>query len=796
MNAPRPPWREPALWAWIGLLALGLWLCARATYVADMSAFLPRDPAPQQRLLVSQIQEGATARVLLIGVRGGDAAGRVRASRQLAQALRASGEFESVHNGDDTGHEAVGRLLFERRYLLSPGVDAQRFTVEGLREGMGDTVSLLGTPAGAALKSILWRDPTGETVRIAEAMIPPTAPRLEQGVWVSRTEPRALLLATTRAGGSDLDGQARAQALVRQRFAELAPPSLELELSGPGVFAVASRATIQSEVERLALWGGAAILALLLVAFGRLRPLWLAALPVCSGVVAGVAAVSLAAGQVHGLTLGFGTTLIGEAVDYGIYYLVQARRHGRAGWLREHWPTVRLGLLTSVAGFAALALAGFAGLAQLGLFAVSGLVAAALTTRFVLPLLAPEGTPGLGLRERLGRALAAVSAALPAWRVPLLAVSVAAVALLLWLPSPWGGTLASLSPVPAQALALDASLRVDLGTAESGLLVAVQGANEPSVLEAAERVGQRLDPLVAGGGLLGYQSPAQWLPSPATQLARRDALPDAEVLRERLARAAADGPLPAARLGGFIDDVQAQRTMEPLRAADLAGTALAPALAAQLVPGKDGEPWHALVQLQLPDRDAVTIPQLRQALADLPQARVLHVQAELDAIYADYLRQALQLSLLGALGVVVLLAWHLRDARRLLRVLAPLAASAALVLAGLTLAGGALGVLHLVGLLLVLAIGSNYALFFDHLQAHGSADTDTLASLLIANLTTVASFGLLATADIPALAAVGQTVAPGALLSLLLAAAFCRRAAPAGCVRMPAAPEPQQPRRP
>jgi predicted exporter len=73
------------------------------------------------------------------------------------------------------------------------------------------------------------------------------------------------------------------------------------------------------------------------------------------------------------------------------------------------------------------------------------------------------------------------------------------------------------------------------------------------------------------------------------------------------------------------------------------------------------------------------------------------------------------------------------------------------------------------------AIGSNYALFFDHLQLRGVPDHDTLASLLLANLTTVISFALLATAEVPALAAVGQTVAPGAILSLLLAAAFSHR---------------------
>ena len=47
----------------------------------------------------------------------------------------------------------------------------------------------------------------------------------------------------------------------------------------------------------------------------------------------------------------------------------------------------------------------------------------------------------------------------------------------------------------------------------------------------------------------------------------------------------------------------------------------------------------------------------------------------------------------------------------------------------------------------------------------------TLASLVLANLTTVVSFGLIAQSSIPALSAIGQVVAPGALLALLLSAA-------------------------
>jgi predicted exporter len=352
---------------------------------------------------------------------------------------------------------------------------------------------------------------------------------------------------------------------------------------------------------------------------------------------------------------------------------------------------------------------------------------------------------------------------------------VAALALL-WLPSPWRGSLSSLSPVPQQALDLDASLRADLGAPDAGVIVAAEAPSEAGALAAAERIGQRLDSLVRAGQLGSYQSPARILPSPATQIARRAALPDADVLQQRLAEATRDGPLPAGKLAPFVGDVQAQRDVPLLHRADLEGTPLGAALDALLVPGRPGTPWTALLMLQPPAGGTVPVAALRQTLADLPAARVLQVQPELDRIYASYLRQARWQAAAGAVVVLVLLAWHLRSARRLARVLLPLAASVALVLAGLTLSGAALGVLHLIGLLLVVAIGSNYALFFDHLALRGEADADTLASLLMANLTTVVSFGLLATARVPALAAVGMTVAPGALLSLLLAAAFTRRA--------------------
>ena len=91
-------WRQPAPWIWLAAMAVGLWLCARATYVADLSAFLPSAPTAEQRVLMAQLKNGATGRVLMIGIRGGTPQARTDASRRLAAGLRASKAFEAVHN--------------------------------------------------------------------------------------------------------------------------------------------------------------------------------------------------------------------------------------------------------------------------------------------------------------------------------------------------------------------------------------------------------------------------------------------------------------------------------------------------------------------------------------------------------------------------------------------------------------------------------------------------------------------------------------------------------------------------
>jgi predicted exporter len=773
--------RRAALGLWLAGLAACAFLVSQARFVADLSSFLPSAPTPEQRLLVDQLRDGAVSRIVLAGIEGADAQVRARLSHAMAAQLRADSRFSFVGNGAGTGFERERGLLLDYRYVLSPRVAPERFTVPGLAAAIGETLEGLASSAGLMTKTLVPRDPTGELLAVLDQLRPEGGPALVAGAWASADGRRAILLARTRAAGSDTDAQAEAIAAVEAAFAKAraeageAAAATRLAATGPGVFAARSRAMIEHDVKRLTAISAAIVVTLLLAVYRSPRALALGLVPVVSGALAGIAAVSLGFGAVHGITLGFGTTLIGEAVDYSIYLFVQAGRGEQAGdrgWLAGFWPTIRLGVMTSIAGFAALIFSGLPGLAQLGVYSITGLVVAAAVTRFVLPHLLPASFRVRDL-SAFGDRLARLASRAQRLRWWVAAVAVAALAVLaLHRGSLWDRELSSLNPISASDRQVDQELREALGASDARHMVAVHGDDADRALEAAERAGRGLDALVAEGKLAGYESPARFLPSAAAQRARLASLPPADALRARLKEALAGSPLSAAKLEPFIAETGLARERGPLTREQIAGTALDSALEGLLYRDAGGR-WTALLGLKPAPGVAIDTATVRKALenAGAGGAFVIDLKTEVDRLYAGYFERALAASAAGLAAIVVLLFAALRSPRRVAAVMAPLLAGVLVVAAWHAASGTRLSLLHLVGLLLVVAIGSNYALFFDKLGQSPAADAPrTLASLALANVTTVASFGVLGLSQIPVLAAIGSTVALGAFATLILSA--------------------------
>ncbi len=777
----RAPVARTAIVLWLVFVITCGIIISRSQFTTDLSAFFPRSPTPAQQLLLDQIRDGVASRLILVGIEGADAPARAGLSKQMALKLRADAAFVSVNNGEPVNTARDQAFLFDHRYLLSPAVTPQRFSAEGLRAALEDSIDLLSSSAGLLVKSLLPRDPTGEMVQLLGQINSGSRPRMLDGVWASRDGARALMVLQTRATGADIDAQQQAMAAIRKAFdaASGATPAVRLVMTGPGVFSVTSRDTIKSQVSRLSVLSFLLIAVLLLLVYRSFTALALGFLPVISGVLAGIAAVSLGFGAVHGITLGFGTALIGEAVDYSIYLFVQSERGSldRQRWTEQFWPTIRLGVLTSLCGFAALLLSGFPGLAQLGLYSIAGLAAAAMVTRFVLPHLLPlnfrirdVSATGLMLSRLLRHAVALRGAAV-------MLLLVACAILYMHRADLWNDKISSLSPVSRAEVELDARLRADAGAPDVRYLVVVSGASQEAALQSAERASAILQMQVDQGELAGFESPSRYLPSMATQRARHESLPSPDVLEARLAQAVQGLPVRAQLFAPFLADAAAARGQPLLQAADLERTSMGIAVGAMLMP-RNGH-WSALLPLTAHKDAVINAGRIQAALsaAGLNDVLFVDMKAESDRLYSGYLNEAIYLSLGGLAAIIVLLLLVFRSPMRTARIIAPLLAAIITVTAGLALFGQQLIILHLVGLLLVAAVGSNYALFFDRADSLPAAPgilPSTLTSMLFANLTTVAGFGLLAFSSVPILQAMGVTVAPGVILALIYSAIFAR----------------------
>jgi predicted exporter len=764
--------RHAGQWgAWLlGVLVCGV-IVARATIVTDITAFLPGPATREQAMLAEQLRDGVAARVILIAIEAASsdqAAAAAQRSQQIAATLRTDPRFAFVANGDPAMFLAERERLFDARYLLSAQVSPQRFSVEGLRAAAGDLEALLRSLAAPLVKPTAARDLTSELLSIAAALKPARAPLSAHGVWFDQSGRTALLLATTRAPGFDVDAQAEAVAAIRAAFgAPGSAETLQLHLTGPGVFAVESRRAIQHDARRLTLIATVAVSLLLLLVLRSPRFLLWAALPTATGVLAGLAAVAVAFGTIHGIALGFGLTLIGEAVDYAVYVQVQRQREDNTYLWRGLW----LAVLTSSAGFVAMMLSGFAGLMQLGLMSIVGIAVAASVARFCLPdVLQPLDASRLARFAPLAR----FSMYAPRLRTALLLLGAASVMLLVTRGDRlWNDQLAAISPLARGSGELDARLRSETGLGDLRFVLAIEGATKEEAIARAEALHYRLASLKSRGAIAGFDSPAILVPSAATQQARRAALPDAATLRERLTQALADSALRAEAFEPFIEDVQRARKLV-IEPDYYAGTALGQRLATQLVERKRETGSEAVALITLTGvNDAAKVAAEVQGANGVSLIDLANVQA----LVADYRARAAWAALGGGLLIVLILAVQLRNLRATVRIVAAVAVSMAMTAAALLLIEGGLTLFHLVALLLAAGISTNYALFIGMPRDDRKADPALAAlpvtlSVTLAAATTLIAFATLAMAATPVLHMIGVTVAIGATIALVVSMAL------------------------
>jgi predicted exporter len=735
------------------MILLSAWLAAwslpKITLQNHLTAFFPAPQTAEQALLQSTLKEALSQdqrqQPLMLALRlpnPADTAALLQAGNQLKALLQADTSVAKVENQPPTLLAAQTDGLLRYRYLLA-SADFSESALQAALQTLWQAWQLGIVPD----KTQALADPTQQWLRYIGQMQSQTQIAVHDGYWLAEDEQgaAALLLVNLQA-----DEQAAAHFWAALQRIQAQQPQWRIKASSPTLIAWQARQTIQTSIQQLSVL--ASVMVLLFLAWRLRKPLWVALsfVPLAIGSLLAVLAVQWLFGFVEALALALGVVLIGVAVDYPIHAF-SARRDGPAAEKRA-WPLIRLGALTTAAGFVTLFVLDIDGLRQMAVFAISGILTAVGVTRALLWVL-----PSTSAVEMVGQT-AQTTTRTGSYGHWLLLAGLFLAAWPLsqkWL---WQDDLASLSPVPQSLLQQDGELRRHFQQAEAGQFMLVSAPDVETLLQRQETLLPGLLSLQQQGLIAGKTMLADLLPSQTLQRKRQDALPAEAVLQPTLLVAAqqAGTPFQAKHFAGFIAEVEQSKRLPLL---DLKGFE---ALADQLLTQQSAGVVGKILLRQVADKDSVRTWAHAQGL-------VWFDQREFVAQSVSVLRTQL-LQVLGAFLVVMLLVLWAVKAQSLswkraftpaCSLLMPVVLGLVFTYAVLLALGQVLTAFHLLASLLLIGIGLDYSLFAQ--GARNDKQPEYLRSVHAALLTTLLSFGFLLLTPIPILVAIGQVMVVGVL---------------------------------
>ncbi|OOG84407.1 hypothetical protein B0E42_16325 [Pseudomonas sp. A25(2017)] len=745
----------------LAVLALAGWQWRNgAPLSANLMELVPGTSPDALELIAEQRMQEPLNREVLVLVGHTDRQQAIALAQTLGEQWQASGLFDKVQWTLQADLPALRRQLLDGRLAMLSAADRQQL-IEQPEAFIQQRVQALFDPFSGFSLVPNQDDWLGLTGRIQNSQPQRGAIKFDigSGALVADADGKSWVMLRARAQGNAFDMNLPLQvAELLQRSRDQASQAQGQLLAASGLLYAASG---QQQASREITWvgGGATvgILLLLLLAFRRLR-VWLAFVPVLVGILFGAVACVALFGRMHVMTLVLGSSLIGVAVDYPLHYL--SKSWSLKPW--RSWPALRLtlpglslSLVTTCIGYLALAWTPFPALTQIAIFSAAGLVGAYLSAVCLLPALLkgadlrPAQWP-LRLCECLLQARQALLARVPTPVLLVLLLSFCAGGL--WHLTTkndirqWIGTPQHLTDEARDIARIT-------GFQPTSQFFLIRADDQSQLLERQTALNERLDQLIGLEKLQGYLSLNQLVSPPAEQQNVREALARLPAFWQPLL----DLGVPVAALQAEMAQLQAL-PVEDIDAA-LTGPLAEPYRTLWL--GPTGQGVAAMISLQGLNDAAL----LRVQAVDLPGVQLVDRLGDLNRVFAATQVSAAELKLASCVLIVLVLIWPFGVGAALRIVALPLLA-ALCSLASLGWLGQPLTLFSLFGLLLVTAIGVDYAILMR--EQIGGAAVSLLGTLLAA-VTTWLSFGLLALSSTPAVSNFGLAVSLGLAFSFMLA---------------------------
>ena len=764
---------------WLSLLAASLaYLFSSLHVVSDITQFMPNNYEDHEnkdvQLLIDELQQGNTARLLILRIKGGEATQLSELSRQLKSQLEQNNAFSLIHNGQQSFSpkdflSGEYKTLYNYRYLLTPN---NSFSEKEISLALQNRLSELRSGL-SIFKNTLSSDPQNSFINYLLKLTERANNTHHHGVWFDKDKTAALLLIELNLNSFDIDEQQLALDNINKTFNQLTNNhNIHLEITGTASMAVKTRAAIQSTSKWLSSIALILMSLLFLWAYRSFYLFFVAMLPLISAILAALTITNIVFQQVHGIVIAFGITLLGVCLDYPVHlFSHQTTSKSSQQTLLSIWPTLRLGVITTALAYLAMLGTGFTGLSQLSIFAITGLIVALFVTRWIVPYWIKSQPAKSQSAKSQHHYLSFLSRLNFTFTKKLYIGLTIAIFCTLTITinynSIWSKNISDLSPIPQQVKKLDQELRHSIGAPDVNHVFLLKDNNPELLLQRTEELTNKLSVLKKNNLVNNIFSVTDFIPSQKTQRFYQQQLPDTATLKNNLYLALTNLSFKKDFFTPFLTDIEQSKNLQPLTVLQVLNTPLAKHLQQDLF-FKNNQ-WISIIRLTGVQSESA----LLNWLAQMPDIKpsYLNLRQATSALMSDYQQTALFRLLLGFF-VISLILFTVRPATRAVIILLPVILAVFLSISIHIVFGTHLTLFHILALLLIVGIGLDYSLFFDRSWTSAEDYQHRVHGIFVSASSTLITFGILGFSDIPVLSALGQTVTFGVLSCFVLTLVF------------------------
>ena len=760
----------------LGVGAMAVFCATHLSIGTDITNFMPDGGRAKLASLSRKLANSELTRTMILSVGAADLDRAVEAAADLEKRLADNREVAWIRTtmAENVFEEALDLYFPRRFYFASDDPERElpaRLDDRGLKRQAVRLLGELRQPTSPFLKPLTIRDPLGffrrflEDARKAQPNLP-----TYRGQIVSADHRYALIVLGTVHSHFASDVQAAflddlrvAIGQTRARFGD----TVSVESSGANRIAVQAEQSIKRDVYVIGACTFTGVALLFLLFFRSLHAFVLASLPALFGILCATSAGIVALGGLDGLTIAFGTALMGVAIDYSIHvinhYSLLGRDTSPADTVRRLAPSLTLGAATTMASFAGLVMTTSPAFRELGFFSIVGIGASLLATLYFLPDFLSTRDTIPELSRRVARSLAAAVTVLQHHRGWLRAATIVAFAAgLLLLPRlHWVDDLSRLGNADPGLIAEDVRVRSRLPGFDTRRFIIAMAGNTELALRKNDLVYSRMAALEDGGVVGGVRSLHQLVRSQELQQRNLEVLRSDPSLPHRVDEVFHSVGF---RRGAFSDAFTELATPPPpLTVDDLRDSALRPLLSTLVLHLGDGVAVITYL------RDIRSPAQVGAAIADIDGVVLFDQRTFVNQVYAEFRATTLRQIAVGTFLVALVLLLRYRALRPAVAAILPSLLVVVTLLGGFALFDVEINLLHIVSLMMVMGMGVDYGVFLVDTFGEDDIFGATMLSLLISCLTTVFVFGALAISEHPALRAMGVTTGCGVLLAFLFA---------------------------